>query len=209
MPDPAAPQTPQPPASQPARAQPLPPNLPPMEMVRLANMMHALAHNPQTRELIAEAANRVDPQFAGKAFQDVALNRRFKELEDKIKQKDLDKDIEVAVKAQQRQRKSLEEAGRTKEEIEDIEKLMNARGYHSYADAAILYDAEKPPVMPKFEANSATWEFPTVTNRDGSGAVPFKDFQKDSKTAAFNAAYRVIDEFKLNTLPRGFSRGAA
>jgi hypothetical protein len=200
-----APGGPQPSRPAAAQAQPMP-QLPPMEMVRLANMMHTLAHNPATREIVAEAVNRVDPNFAGKAFQDVALNRRFAALEKKITDKDIEKQVKEAVASQQRDRKQLEDAGRTKEEIEDIEKLMNARGYHSYRDASVLYDAEKPRPAQHYEANSATWEFPSVTTRDGKGSVPFKDFQKDSKTAAYNAAYRVIDEFTTKNLPPAFHR---
>ena len=203
MPDPAQPQIPQPPP-QPART--IPPNLPPMEMVRLANMLHALSHDPQTRPIIAEAMFKKDPQFAAKAFQDVALDRRFKSLEDKIAQKELDKQVSDAVASQTRDKQKLIEGGRTADEVADIEKLMVARNYHSYNDAAILYDAEKPQVPVTYEANSATWEFPTVPTRDGKASVPFKDFQKDSRSAAYNAAYRVIDDFKLNTLPRSFSR---
>jgi hypothetical protein len=177
-----------------------------MEQVRLATMMHTLAHDPRTREIVAEAVNRVDPQFAGKAFQDVAINRRFAALEKRLTDKEIEKQVNEAVQLQKRDRKALEDAGRTKEEIEDIEKLMNARGYHSYRDASILYDAEKPRPPVQYEANSATWEFPSVTTRDGKGSVPFKDFQKDSKTAAYNAAYRVIDEFTMKNLPSAFHR---
>lgn len=177
-----------------------------MEMVRLANMMHSLAHNPQTRGIIADAVNKIDPAFAGKAFQDVALDRRFRNLEEKIAQKDMQKQIDEAVASQRRDRQKLLDAGRSKQEVEDIEKLMNARNYHSYRDAAILYDSEKPRQPTTYSANSATWEFPSVTTRDGKGTVPFKDFQKDSKSAAFNAAYRVIDEFTMNNLPPAFRR---
>lgn len=176
-----------------------------MEMVRLSNFIARAAHEPALRPLVAELAFRADPNGLGKAFGDVAINRRFAALEKKLEEKELNRQISEAVAAQQRDKKHLVDSGRyTAEQITDIEKLMTARNYHSYQDGAILYDAEHPPQPAQAEVPSPTWEFPTVIGRDGKD-IPFDKFKKDPIAASKNAAYRVIDEFKLRTLPRSFA----
>lgn len=176
-----------------------------MEMVRLSNFFARAAHDPQLRPLVAELAMRGDPNGLGKAFGDVALNRRFEALEKKFEEKELKKQVDEAIAGQQRDRQALVDSGKySAEQLADIEKLMTARGYHSYKDGAILYDSEHPAPPQLAETPTATWEFPTVEGRDGK-MIPFDQFKKDPIAASKNAAYRVIDQFKLRTLPNSFS----
>lgn len=204
---------PKPAAAPPARpAAPAPPTtpIPPMETLRLAQFLRAAAHNPETRAQVAEIALKIDPNGVGKAFTDVGLERRFNALEKKLADRDLEKQIKDAVAVQQAEKTALKkERGFSDEQIADIEKTMQAKGIYSYRDGAILYEADHPPPPEEAPAGgSAMWEFPTVMTRDGKGQVPFKDFQKDPKSAAYNAAYRVIDDFKFNKLPPAFHRAA-
>jgi hypothetical protein len=175
-----------------------------MEMVRISNFIARAAHHPELRAQVADLFMKGDPNGLGKAFQDVALDRRFQALERKFADKELQGQINDAVKQQGRDKKELVDSGRySDEQITDIEKLMTARGYHSYKDAAILYDADHPPEPRHQDTPTASWEFPSVEGRDGK-MIPFDAFKKDPIAASKNAAYRVIDSFKLRTLPRGF-----
>lgn len=189
-PSPAPPQTP----------------IPPMETLRLAQFLRAAAHHPETRGAVAEIALKIDPNGVGKAFSDIGLQRRLDAFEKKLNDRELQQQINAAVAAQTKEKAQLKkERGYTDEQITDIENTMRAKGVSSYRDGAILYEADHPPPPAEApEAGSATWEFPSVPTRDGKGLVEFKQFQKDPKAAAYNAAYRVIDEFKFNKLPPAF-----
>jgi hypothetical protein len=193
------------PRPQPQQAAAPSPLLPPHEMVKFSHFLHQAAHNPETRHVVAALANKLDPQGLGKAFTDVSIANQLNAFRKELKDKDLEREIDQAKRAQAKEKQELVDTGRySKEEIEDIEKTMIAKGMHSYKDGAILWQAEQPPSPPPVpEASTATWEFPSVTDRNGK-PVDFKDFQKDSKGASWNAAYRVIDEFKMHTLPPRF-----
>lgn len=179
--------------------------LPPHEMVKFSHFLHRAAHNPETRGVVAALAAKLDPQGLGKQFGDVAIQQQFQNFRKEMADKDLQKQIQDARNAQSREKQQLINTGRyTPQQVADIEKTMIAKGLHSYKDGAILWQAEQPPAPPPVpESQSATWEFPTVVDRNGR-AIPFDDFKKDTKKASWNAAYRVIDEFKMNTLPPRF-----
>jgi hypothetical protein len=202
--------TPKPaPAPAPAAAAPrpaVPPiNVPPMEMVRISNFIARAAHHPELRAQVADLFMKGDPNGLGKAFQDVALDRRFQALEKKFADKEMQGQINEARAAQAKDKKGLVDSGRySAEQIADIENLMTARGYHSYKDAAVLYDAEHPPEPKGHEYPSSTWEFPTVQGKDGK-MIPFEQFKKDPIGESRNAAMRVIDTFKRGTLPPQFA----
>jgi hypothetical protein len=196
--------TPPPPPPPPRPAAP-PINVPPMEMVRISNFIARAAHHPELRAQVADLFMKGDPNGLGKAFQDVALDRRFAALERKMADKELQGQITEARAQQNKDKKGLVDSGRySAEQITDIENLMTARGYHSYKDAAILYDADHPPESPRHEYPSATWEFPTVEGKDGK-MIPFDKFKKDPIGESRNAAMRVIDTFKHRTLPPQFA----
>jgi hypothetical protein len=180
-------------------------NVPPMEMVRISNFIARAAHHPELRAQVADLFMKGDPNGLGKAFQDVALDRRFQALEKKMADKELQGQINEARAAQTKDKKVLVDSGRySEEQIGDIEKLMTARGYHSYKDAAILYEADHPPEPKSHDYPSASWEFPTVEGKDGK-MIPFDKFKKDPIGASRNAAMRVIDTFKHRTLPPQFA----
>jgi hypothetical protein len=202
---PAAPPQPQPPQPQPQRPAAPPINVPPMEMVRISNFIARAAHHPELRAQVADLFMKGDPNGLGKAFQDVALDRRFQALERKMADKELQGQINEARAGQTKDKKTLVDSGRySEEQIGDIEKLMTARGYHSYKDAAILYDADHPPEPKGHEYPTSNWEFPTVQGKDGK-MIPFDQFKKDPIAESRNAAYRVIDTFKRGALPPQFA----
>lgn len=179
--------------------------LPPHEMVKFSHFLHRAAHDPSTRHIVAALAQRLDPNDLGKAFADVSVQNQLNAFRKEMKDAELTKQVEEARKTQAREKAELVDSGRfTKEQVDDIEKTMIAKGLHSYKDGAILWQADQPPAPPPaIEATSATWDFPSVVDRQGK-PVSFKDFSKDTKTAAYNAAFRVIDEFKMGALPSRF-----
>lgn len=179
--------------------------LPPHEMVKFSHFLHRAAHDPATRATVAALAQRLDPNGLGKQFGDVALQNQFNAFRKEMADEKLGRQVAEVRAGQARERKKLLESGRfTEAQVADIEKTMIAKGLHSYRDGTILWQAEQPPAPPPIpDSQSATWEFPTVVDRNGK-AIDFKEFQKDTKKASWNAAYRVIDEFKHTTLPPQF-----
>jgi hypothetical protein len=193
------------PQPQPQRPTAPPINVPPMEMVRISNFIARAAHHPELRAQVADLFMKGDPNGLGKAFQDVAIDRKIAAIEKRFADKELQAQINEARAAQSKDKKALLDSGRySDEQITDIENLMTARGYHSYKDAAILYDADHPPEPKQREYPTATWEFPTVEGKDGK-MIPFDKFKKDPIGESRNAAMRVIDTFKHRTLPPQFA----
>jgi len=190
--------------TQPARPSPGA-SMNPVEMARLASFTVAAAHNPRTRRAMAQIAGIVDPNYVGKAFVDVRLQDRLDAFERKFNDRDLQAQINDALRSQQAEKKSVvTERGYSDDQIADIERLMTAKNMYSYKDAAVLYDAEHPRIQPQEEGPSATWEFPSVIGRDGK-MMDFDTFKKNPVAASHNAARRVIDEFRLRSLPRTFA----
>ena len=97
--------------------------------------------------------------------------------------------------------KDLVTTGRyTKEQAEDIKKIIDRHGGTlDYNQAAVLYAHENPSSDPTSRPpeypTGRTWEFPTVSGRDGK-PLAFKDFIADPTTAAHNAAYTLIQDFR-------------
>jgi hypothetical protein len=200
-PRPAAPA----PAPTPPRPAAPPINVPPMEMVRISNFIARAAHHPELRAQVADLFMKGDPNGLGKAFHDVALDRRFEALEKKMSDKELQGQISEARAQQSKDKKALVDSGRySSEQMTDIENLMIAKGWHSYEDAAIRYDHDHPPESKPHEYPTSNWEFPTVQGRDGK-MIPFDQFKKDPIAESRNAAYRVIDTFKRGALPPQFA----
>jgi hypothetical protein len=198
MPDPVRPVTP-----------PRPPLLLPQEMERLSTLFHQLAHHKDTRGPLARMVKHVGSPVAA-AFTDVTLEDKFAQLNKKLDDRLLQDQINAASNAQARQRNTLKEAGRSDEEIANIEKVMSRVGLGDYDAGARLYDSYNPPADPSDHGPDAwnetgVWEFPTLPGADGK-PMAFKDFAKDPAKATRAAAYTAIDEFKRSRLPRAFAR---
>jgi hypothetical protein len=178
-------------------------------MERLSTLFHQLAHNKDTRGPLARMVKHVGSPVAA-AFNDVQLEDKFAALNKKLDDRLLQDQINQAANAQARQKNTLIEAGRTAEEVADIEKLMSNFGLGNYEAGAKLYDAYNPPADPRDQGPDAwndtgVWEFPTLPGADGK-PMAFKDFAQDPVKATRAAAYTAIDEFKRTRLPRSFVR---
>lgn len=192
------------PASQPGNRAP---PLGPVEMERLSTLFHQLAHNKDTRGPLARMVRHIGSPVAG-AFTDVVLEDKFAALRKEFQDERLKDQIAQAAAIQARQKDDLKKAGRTEEEITDIEKVMSTFGLGDYTAGAKLYDADNPKIDPKHKSpdpwtDTGVWEFPTLPGRDGKN-MDFKSFAKDPTAATRAAAYRVIDEFKTSRLPGAF-----
>jgi hypothetical protein len=174
--------------------------LSPTEMADLSGLAYALAHNPGTREAFAELVTKVDPNRAS-AFSDISVKKRLDSFETKQNEDRLRRDALDFQKAQDKQREDLISSGRySKEQAEEIKKVMDKNGIVDYNVGAVLYAHEvKPHEMadgpPPEQRPGATWEFPTVNGKDGK-LIPFKEFALNPTAAANNAAYQIITEFK-------------
>lgn len=187
--------------------------LTPEQQRDLANLAFVLGHHPKTRDGLAGLVKEVDERRFNTSFRDVAEKQRFeayrKELEDKL-------DVSGARAAKARQ---VEQKARLTERYGDdgiagIEATMKKYGLADYDAAAVLYGHEtgnSDPTLRPPKPNprrDATWEFPTVEDRDGK-PLAFKEFASDLKGASLNAAYRAIDDiqaFKNRSLSPAFHR---
>lgn len=175
--------------------------LSPQEMADLSNMFMELSHDPKTRPYVAKLIEHKFPDRAA-SFTDVKQEDRVRQLEAKLEQKEQLARANEMQRALDRQREKLIEDGRyTSEQTQEIKQIIDRHGGTlDYNQAAVLYAHEKPPVNhmdgpPEDQRMGSTWEFPTVNGRDGK-PIPFADFAKNPNTAAQNAAYQVITEFK-------------
>lgn len=175
--------------------------LDPVTMEKLSSMFYEMAHDPTMRPYVAKLVKHKFPDEA-KHFGDVDTNDKIRALENKIEQ---DKQLGAAREMQRAldsQRKELVASGRyTEDQANEIKAIIDRHGSTlDYNQAAVLYAHEKPPTNPMDgppdeQRMGATWEFPTVSGRDGK-PIPFADFAKNPNAAAQNAAYQVITEFK-------------
>lgn len=176
----------------------------------LANLAFVLGHHPKTRPAIAAAVKEIDERRYNSSFRDVAEKERFdayrRELEDKL-------DVSgVRAKAAEQAAQKAELIARYGEEgFARIEATHKKYGMNDYKAAATLYGVETGASDPTLQPprpdprRDATWEFPTVEDRDGK-PLGFKEFASDLKGASLNAAYRVIDEFRNRSLSPAFHR---
>ena len=190
-----------------------PVQLSPAEMERLSRMYHELAHNPKTRKTIAKLTKENFPdEVAATTFADVDNEERIEALRtEQFEREQLAEGRRIQAELH-KQRNALIETGRYGEDqVKEIEKIIERHGSAiNYETAAILYSHENPPSNPQDgppddQRMGATWEFPTVNGKDGK-AIPFSDFAKDPNSAAHNAAYQVITEFKKRS---GLTRAGA
>ncbi len=175
--------------------------LTPIEMSELSRMFFELSHDPKTRKQVAKLVKEKFPDRAA-SFSDVDLQDQVQALRDEQEQREQVAEGRRAQEALNRQRGELITSGRYNEDqVQDIEKIIARHGSTlDYNTAAVLYAHENPPNggnegPPPDERTGATWEFPTVSGKDGK-PIPFADFAKNPTAAAQNAAYQVITEFK-------------
>jgi hypothetical protein len=175
--------------------------LSPQEMADLSSMFMELSHDPKTRPYVAKLVEHKFPDRAA-SFTDVKHEAQLQALRNEIAQKDQLNQARDMQRALDKQREQLVESGRyTSEQTQEIKQIIDRHGGTlDYNQAAVLYAHEKPPVNhmdgpPEDQRMGSTWEFPTVNGRDGK-PIPFADFAKNPNTAAHNAAYQVITEFK-------------
>ena len=175
--------------------------LTPIEMADLSRMFFELSHDPKTRKQVAKLVKEKFPDRAS-SFSDVDMQEQIEALRNEQEQK------EQLAQARQfqfeldKQRGELITTGRYNEDqVKDIEKIIARHGSTlDYNTAAVLYAHENPPNggsegPPPDERPGATWEFPTVSGKDGK-PLAFADFAANPTAAAQNAAYQVITEFK-------------
>ena len=174
--------------------------LTPQEMADLSSVFYELAHDEKLRPYVAKLVEHKFPQRAS-SFSDVKQKDEIAKLRQEIAQdKQLQKASEMT-RALEKERDELVTTGRyTKEQTDDIKKIIDRHGGTlNYNQAAVLYAHENPSTDPTSRPpeypTGRTWEFPTVHGRDGK-PIAFKDFIADPTTAAHNAAYTVISEFK-------------
>jgi hypothetical protein len=173
----------------------------PLEQADLASMFFELSHDPKTRPYVAKLVKAKFPDRAA-SFTDVEHQDQLQALRNELAQKEQLNQAREFQRALDKQRDDLITAGKyTKEQADEIKQIIDRHGSTlDYNQAAVLYAHEKPPVNPMDgppdeQRMGATWEFPTVNGRDGK-PIPFADFAKNPTTAAQNAAYTVISEFK-------------
>lgn len=160
-------------------------SLSPEAQAQLSKLATDLAHNPKTRKRFVNLVKEIDPS---KTFPDVELEDLRESIEAKFADRDHQEAARKATRKLERQRASLIESGRFKEEdVEKIEKeVMEAHGISDYEVAATYYGAITKPVTPTSEIKSQTWKMPPMTKDDISN-IGHHTLQN---------AYAVIDEIK-------------
>jgi Skp family chaperone for outer membrane proteins len=172
--------------------------LTPAEQAELSQMFFDLTHDKETRRDIARLVKKKFPDRAA-AFGDVDLSDQIEALRQEQEQKELMAQARVYQAELDRQAAELS-SKYSPEQIAAIREVADRAGNTiDLKTAAVLYAHENPPPNPQEgppeEPKTGTWEFPTVNGRDGK-AIPFADFAKDPNSAARNAAYQVITDFK-------------
>lgn len=175
--------------------------LTPIEMAELSRMFFELSHDPKTRKQVAKLVKEKFPDRAS-SFSDVDLQEQVEAVRQEAEQREQIAQARQFQSELDKQRGDLITSGRYNEDqVKDIEKIIARHGSTlDYNTAAVLYAHENPPAggndgPPPDERTGATWEFPTVTGKDGK-PIPFADFAKNPTAAAQNAAYQVITEYK-------------
>jgi Skp family chaperone for outer membrane proteins len=172
--------------------------LSPQEQEELSRMFFELTHDPKTRKSVAKLVKEKFPDKAA-GFSDVDMQDQIEALRQEQEQRDL---LRQAREYQgELDRQAAELSGKySPDQITAIKAIADRAGNTiDLQTAAVLYAHENPPPNPQDgppeEQRSGTWEFPSVKGRDGKD-IPFADFAKDPNSAARNAAYQTITEFK-------------
>jgi hypothetical protein len=188
-----------------------PVQLDPATMADLSGLFYELAHDKETRKDIAKLVKKKFPDRAA-SFTDIDNQEAIEALEAKhLEREQLAEGRRIQAELN-KQRQDLIDSGRYDEKsVGEIEKIIERHGHAiNYETASILYSHENPPANPQDgppddQRIGATWEFPTVNGKDGK-AIPFAEFAKDPNSAAHNAAYSVITEFKKRSGIRAGAR---
>lgn len=174
-----------------------PRQLSPAQMADLAGMMDILVRDERTRPYMAHLTSAMFPDRAA-AFKDVQADAKIAALEKRINDREYQRQVRAQDNFSERERRKLVEGGYTDEQTKDIKAVMDRYGMSDWKAGSVLYQHETKPVdvpASRPTRRTSTWEFPTVEGPDGK-QMAFKDFLADPVTAAQNAAYQVIEEFK-------------
>lgn len=163
----------------------------------LADLLHELSHNKETRKGIAALIKKARPDSTyAAAFADVDVEDKFENFKAEQEAKDIKRQQDQILARMNRQRSGLLTGGEdgsgrkySEEDVGKIEALMTKKGLSDYEDAAILYASTLPPDNPQPgrdvpAPHGSTWEFPEWSK---FGADPVK--------ASRDTANQVITEF--------------
>ena len=154
----------------------------------LADLLHELSHDKETRKAIGKIIKQKKPDSPhAAAFSDIDIEDKFEEFTRKQ---------EEIVRQMNAKRAALITGGPdgsgpkyTEDQVKEIESLMQKKGITDYDDGKVLYAATLPPIDPRPgtdipDVHGATWEFPEWAK---FGADPVK--------ASRDTAHTVITEF--------------
>ena len=163
----------------------------------LADLLHELSQNKETRPAIAKAIRKLKPDSPhAQAFTDVELEDKFESFKTEQAERDLERQKEQMLERMNAKRNSLltggdDGAGRkySEDDVKKIESLMQQKGISDYEDGATLYAATLPPIDPRpgIEVpaqHGSTWEFPE-----------WAKYGPDPVKASRDTAHTVITEF--------------
>ncbi len=136
--------------------------LTPEAQAQLAKLATDLANNPKTRRQFVGLVKEIDPS---KRFPDVESDEMREAIEKKFEERDQAEEMKRVQRKLAKQRAALE--GRYGEDdIKEIEKFMEQKGYTDYEDAAIIYGAKIKPATPTYDVKDHTWEMPKIDMKD-------------------------------------------
>ena len=163
----------------------------------LADLLHELSQNKETRKIIAGAVKKLKPDSPhAQAFADVDVEDKFDKFREEQAAERLEQQKQAMLDRMNQKRNALLTGGPDgqgrkydEDQVKKIEELMQKKGISDYDDGATLYAATLPPDAPQPGvdlpvAHGTTWEFPR-----------WADFGADPVTASRKEAQNVITEF--------------
>lgn len=162
----------------------------------LADLLHELSQNKETRGAIAKAIKKIKPDSPhAQAFADIDVDDKFETFKREQAEAELKRQQDAILERMNAKRAALlsggpDGSGRKygEDDVKKIEELMQRKGITDYDDGATLYAATLPPVDPRPQdvpiEHGSTWEFPE-----------WSKFSDNPDKAARNTAHQVITEF--------------
>lgn len=163
----------------------------------LADLLHELSQNKDTRPIVAKAIRKLKPDSPhAQAFSDVDMEDKFENFRKEQEERDLEKQKQAMLDRMNAKRAALLSGGEdgsgrkwSEDEVKNIEALMQKKGITDYDDGAVLYAATEPPQDPRPgielpAVHGSTWEFPE-----------WSKFGSDPVKASRDTAHTVITEF--------------
>lgn len=139
----------------------------------LADLLHELSQNKETRKTIAAAVKKLKPDSPhAQAFADVDVDERFEAFKRDQEAEKLEAQKQQMLDRMNFKRNALLTGGPDgqgrkygEDDVKKIEDLMQRKGISDYDDGATLYAATLPPDAPQPGvdaplAHGTTWEFP-------------------------------------------------